>query len=132
MMDKVSERRYLANSFFLTINTVLVGLIAGFGAFLHQSQLLWVIIACSAGFLLSYTWRRLIVSYKELNSGKFTIIHMLESRLPANLFAAEWDVLGKGIGPEYTPFSRTELNVPIVFMVLYVIIPILIILEIII
>ena len=119
MMDKVSERRHNANSFFLTVNTILISILS---AVIGASNVLsfglsWILIASVAGALLCVTWWTLIASYRQLNQGKFIIIHLLESRLPARLFDAEWEAL-KEIG--YRPFSRLERIVPIVFTLMYI------------
>ncbi|MCL4301555.1 MAG: hypothetical protein KJ077_37995 [Anaerolineae bacterium] len=121
MQDKVSERRHSANTFFLTVNTALVTAIVGFISITPQPnvQYGWIILAAIAGVVFSFTWWRLIQSYKQLNSGKFKIIHLLETRLPAKLFDAEWDALGHGDGTVYRPFNQEEKRVPIVFGALY-------------
>lgn len=132
MMDKVSERRHQANSFFLTANTFLITALTGFVSLTQHSsiQFGWIIIAAVAGIVFSLTWRSLINSYGQLNSGKFKIIHLLETRLPAKLFDAEWDALNRGDGTIYKPFTQTETNVPLVFSVLYAMLAIFAILDI--
>lgn len=121
MTDKVSERRHHANSFFLTVNTALITALTGLISLTDQAvvQYGWIAVAAVAGVVFCLAWRRLILSYHQLNRGKFKIIHLLEARLPARLFDAEWDALGRGDGTVYTPFTRTEMAVPIVFAVLY-------------
>lgn len=122
MMDKVSERRHQANSFFLTVNVILITALTGFISLTHQSgiQCGWMLITALAGVTFCLTWRRLIQSYGQLNSGKFKIIYLLETRLPARLFEAEWDALNHGDGTVYKPFTRTEVRIPLVFAGLYV------------
>jgi hypothetical protein len=124
MMDKVSERRHTANSFFLTVSTALVAGLAGFLAsstiVSASSKSTLALIAGAAGILFCYVWRRLIYSYDQLNTGKFVIIHMLESRLPAKAYDAEWKALGEGKNEAlYTPFTRVERWIPVVFMAFY-------------
>ena len=121
LMDKISERRIQANSFFLTVNTLLVTALTTILSLadLSDIQYRWMILASFGGIIFSYTWRRLIQSYKELNTGKFRIIHLLETRLPAKLFDAEWDALNKGDGTVYYPFSHVEMTIPIIFFIIY-------------
>lgn len=122
MMDKVSERRYKANSFFLTIHTSLITVLSGFISLTQQqiNQHSWILIVSAiTGIIICFTWWRLINSYRELNRGKFKIIHLLETRLPANLFDAEWDALNHGDGTVYRPFTHVEIYVPLVFAGLY-------------
>ena len=131
LMDKVTERRNQANSFFLTVNTILITALTGFMALMQKpsTRYSWTIIAVIAGIVFCLTWRRLIHSYSELNKGKFVIIHLMESRLPAQLFSAEWDALRHGDGTVYHPFAKSEKFVPLVFVLLYVILALLITLE---
>ena len=61
------------------------------------------------GCVLCFVWRSLISSFRQLSRGKFDVIHALEQRLPARIFAAEWAVLGRGEDPKkYVPFTGTE------------------------
>src|SRR5215207_998331 len=115
MADKISERRQSANSFFLTVNTALIaflGLVAtpnvgsdpGVAA---NPPLPWVLVVSAAGVVLCYTWFRLVRSYKDLNSGKFKVIHAIESRLPSSPYDAEWEAVGRGEDPMlYLPFTH--------------------------
>ncbi len=122
MMDKTSERRHQANSFFLTVNTALVTILTGFVSIEKQATTNYgslLIISAIAGVTFCITWRRLIRSYGQLNSGKFKVIHALEKRLPANLFKAEWEALNHGDGTLYKPFTNVEVITPIVFAILY-------------
>src|SRR5713101_8770183 len=83
LLDKISERRQTANSFFLTVNTglcALVGYIFSKEAAPELRSLLLFIPV--AGVLLSYFWLRLVRSYRDLNTAKFTIVHLIEEQLP--------------------------------------------------
>jgi len=120
MADRISARRQSANSYFLTINTGLVGLI-GYVTTKDTSNYLWLVAA--AGIALSYLWYRLIRSYRDLNSGKFKVIHFIEKRLPLNPYDAEWEAIGRGEDSKlYKPSTHIEMGVPWVFMLLHAII----------
>lgn len=122
MADNVSQRRHQANAFFLTVNLALVTALSRFvaGDGSTVASYIGVVIAAVAGIAFSYFWRRLIRSYRQLNSGKFKVIHQLESRLPARLYDAEWTALGRGEDPElYIPLTRVEEYVPLAFALLY-------------
>lgn len=122
MTDRISDRRQQANTYFLTINTVLVTLAAGFIEFakLTGAESWWLLGVAAAGWTLCYTWYRLIESYKQMNSGRFKVIHELERCLPASVYDAEWEALGRGKDPSlYTPFTETEMKVPVIFGLLY-------------
>ncbi|SRR5260370_9947158 len=120
MADKVSDRRQLANTYFLTANSLLVtiyGILAGSTNVIHQK--LWQYCVPTAGLLIAFTWARLIQSYRELNSGKFEVIHLLEAKLPASMYKAEWQILEQGSGAKYLPFTHVERFVPWIFLGLY-------------
>ena len=70
-------RRGVANSFFLTLNTAVVG---GLGA----ADVEWYLAA--AGILLSVAWWLLLRSYRDLNRAKFRVILDLEKRMPAHIY----------------------------------------------
>jgi hypothetical protein len=92
MVDRISARRPTANSFFLTINSALLAF-AGFftrkedGA---SAPLAWLVVVGVVGLLLCLSWYRLVRSYRDLNTGKFRVIHEIETRLSLALFGAEW------------------------------------------
>jgi len=75
MADRISNRRQNANSFFLTINSAIIG----FGGYVKTSNSNENnrIIAL-AGLVLCYVWYRLIRSYKDLNIGKYKVIPEIE------------------------------------------------------
>ncbi len=76
-----------------------------------------------AGLVLSCLWYRLILSYKQLNSGKFKVVHEIESMLPVRPYAAEWTALGQGYKPnQYKPFTDIELLIPRIFFCIHVIV----------
>lgn len=122
--DNISDRRQSANSFFLTVNTAIIGIISYMQLGLKSKSdtgLYWIIGI--AGMALCYTWFRLIRSYKDLNSGKFKVIHEIEQNLPIAPYDAEWESLGRGENPKlYHPFTKVEMNVPWIFFSLHFII----------
>ena len=117
--DKISERRHQANAFFLTVNTAIIGVtgyLAGDG-----KNLVW--LAALAGILFSFTWKRLIASYRSLNTAKFQVIHQLEQRLPFAAYDEEWVQLEHGKNSSvHTPFSKIEAAIPFVFMLLHAVV----------
>jgi len=118
--EKISDRRQTANSFFLGLNTALLGLLG----WLHTSQntksdVLFVAASVAAG-LICFFWYRMMRSYRDLNSAKFEVIHAIEKRLPLSMYDVEWDVLQRGTDrSKYWPFSHIEMNVPLVFIGIY-------------
>ncbi|MBS1844261.1 MAG: hypothetical protein JST53_07570 [Actinobacteria bacterium] len=128
MADRISARRGVANSFFLSINT---GLVAVLGA----ADLRWYVPVSGIAFCI--TWWALLKSYRELNTAKFEIIVRMEERLPERLFGEEWERLKRdsphgGSGEEkqtrtwagklagYRELGEIERIVPVVFSAIYV------------
>lgn len=120
--EALTQRRQGVNTFFLSANSLLVagaGLILRGGAASHMESMILVLLS-AIGLGLAFVWRRLIHSFRQLSAGKFEVIHALEERLPARVFAAEWKALGSGEDPDvYRPFTRTESKTPLVFAALH-------------
>jgi hypothetical protein len=81
MADRISGRRALANTFFLTVNTGLAALLGG-------NNLRWYVAAAGIVFALAWWW--LLQSYRKLNWAKFEVINAIEPRLPLQLFSDEF------------------------------------------
>jgi hypothetical protein len=123
MADRISARRENANSFFLTLNTAVVGfvgyLVGTDKLASYDSELSLIGIA---GVLLSYLWYRIIRSYRGLNSAKFKVVHEIERFLPLRPYDAEWEFVGRGKNPKlYLPFTHVEIAIPWIFLTLHMI-----------
>ncbi|CAN2040336.1 Small integral membrane protein [Candidatus Magnetomoraceae bacterium gMMP-15] len=118
MTDRISQRRQTANTWFLTINTALLTVV---GVFLSKGiDPAFFIFVALAGMINCSLWRRLILSYKQMNKGRFDVIHAIESKLPLCIYEAEWITLGEGKDKKkYKPFTHIEQLVPVVFLFLY-------------
>ena len=120
--EALVERRQGVNTFFLSVNSLVL---AAAGLLLRDGKLSdmesWALICLSlGGCTLCFVWHRLISSFRQLSKGKFDVIHAIERRLPARMFAAEWVALGLGKDPKkYRPFTGTEKMTPVVFAVLH-------------
>jgi hypothetical protein len=121
MADRVSARRSLTNTFFLTLNTAIF---AAIGALWKERSattpwllvfpLLALIVQCGA-------WYFLVRSYRQLNSAKYVVIGVLEERLPASPYwKAEWKALGEGKDKaKYWPMTHLEQWIPLIFAATY-------------
>ncbi len=118
MADRISARRSTANTFFLTLNTLVIGALS---ACAEKFSRLSVIVVCIAAIVLCYVWKRLINSYRQLNTAKYAVIGEFEKKLPASPYSsADWNALGEGKDPrKYKQLTVVEKWVPIVFMCLY-------------
>lgn len=118
--ESLVQRRQTMNAFFIT---AIGGLLAIAGALEKfgktDSTLASFLLMASfgiAGMFLCNSWRNLIDNYGKLNAAKFRVILKLEKSLPAQVFAAEWAALGKGLRPQkYKSFTSTENMVPLWF-----------------
>jgi len=123
MADRVTARRGLANSFFLTVNTAVLGVLGTHGAS-------WYLAV--AGIILSVSWWALLKSYRDLNAAKFKVILAMEQNLPARLYGDEWNHLHKepaqpsssraalrAWAAQYRELGFVERTVPWVFALVY-------------
>ena len=115
MADNISARRQSANSFLLTANIAIIAFVGYVGE--NPGNL----IVSLAGTVVCFIWYRIIRSYKDLNSGKFKVIHEIEKELPFSPYEAEWEALGRGKDSKrYLPFTSIESYVPVIFGILHV------------
>lgn len=120
-IEKTSDRRQHANSYFITINTALISLIGlSFQIKVFENLSFVKSILALVGIIVCIVFWYLIRSYKQLNTGKFDVVHKIEEHLPLALYKYEWEVLGKGEdNKKYYPFSHIELVIPWVFGIIY-------------
>ena len=107
MADRVSVRRGIANSFFLTVNTAMLAVLG-----VRNSD--WYLAV--SGVILCILWWSLLRSYRALNAAKFSVILKMEKRLPVRLYADEWDELRAG---KHRELGALERIVPWAFMLVY-------------
>lgn len=122
MADRLSARRGLTNSFFLTVNTGVFTLIALFWKDRPGVDPLALVLPTVVAVLECGAWWWLLRSYRQLNGAKFQVIGLLEARLPASPYwRAEWGALGEGKDKrKYVPLTHLEQWVPVLFAAVYV------------
>jgi uncharacterized membrane protein len=117
--ERLVARRQAENRFFLSINALIVTVLS---VLLRQGisdreASGGILLLGAAGVALCWAWLRMIDSYKDLNTAKFTIIASFEAHLPVRMFGAEWDT---ATAAGYQPFTTIEKRVPFVFGALHV------------
>ncbi len=119
MMDRISQRRMTSNTLFITINSALLTLFSLFKLTVSN----WGVLTSVVGIIITLSWYSIINSYKQLNTGKFEVIHELEACLPLSLYQYEWKILEEGKNEEkYLPLSHIERYVPIAYGIIYFVI----------
>lgn len=119
MADKVSQRRQAANSFYLSVNTAIIGA----SAYIETVRADWTstVVISIAGIAISALWARNIVSYRTLNAAKFRVINEIEETLPIAAYTAEWNYLDPDRdGIRHKAFHKVEIAVPWVFILVHV------------
>ncbi len=130
MADKISERRMQTNKFYISILSALLALLSILISKDSFNQTLTFAIVSLLGITLSILWYINIKSYRQLNSGKFKVIHEMEQNLPFPCYDREWQILGEGKEKnKYLQLTRVEkyipliLSIPYIILLLYVLIP---------
>lgn len=120
-VEKTSDRRQHANNYFITINTALISLIGlSFQNKFFENLSGIKFVLALVGIIICVIFSHLIRSYKQLNTGKFAVIHKIEENLPLALYKYEWEILGEGKDKtKYYPFSHIELLIPWIFGLVY-------------
>lgn len=126
MMVQSSEalvsRRQNVNTFFVTANGFLlsgVALVAKDGVPGNRIAIALMIMSF-VGLITSLIWRQLLLSFGQLNAGKFMVINAMEQHLAAPLYDAEWIALAEGRDKTvYRSFTDNEARVPLVILAVY-------------
>lgn len=122
MADKVSERRMQTNKFYISLLSALFALFSILASLGGLEQYLIFIIISPLGIVLCILWYINIRSYRQLNSGKFKVIHEMEQFLPFFCYDKEWKVLGKEKEKnQYLQFTKIERYIPIILAIPYII-----------
>lgn len=125
MADRISQRRSKANTFFLSVNTLLVTAIGVLSKLESDFEILnswWALTTSLAGILFCWTWLSIINSYRQLNTGKFKVINTIEQKLPLAMYKAEWSYLKpKGGASRYKQLTVVEVLVPKIFGLVYLV-----------
>jgi len=133
MADRVSARRGQANQFYLTLQTLLLGVPALFGAVSDGGAIdpLRGCLLAVVGAIVSITWWLQLRSYRDLNKAKFVVINKIEEdHFTVRPFSAEWEALKTDNVPfwkgRYAELGAVERIVPWIFLVVNVLLAIMV------
>ena len=112
--ERLVSRRQEENRFFLSINAVVVTVVSVVlsQGISDQQASAGILLLSLAGAALCWAWYEIVESYQVLNSAKFDVIEQFEMQLPARMFGSEWD---SALSRNYSPFTRIEKRVPMIF-----------------
>lgn len=117
MTDRISDRRERTNRFYISLLSAFLALfsiIVGRNI-LDEFQAVVFMTIGILGLGLCALWNINIRSYRQLNLGKFKVIHEMEQWLPFNCYNREWEILGKGKEAKtYLKLTRVEQYIPII------------------
>lgn len=122
MADRVSTRRAQTNRFYISLLSGLLALLSIVVTREVFNGILSVIFVAVGilGIVLCFLWYINICAYRQLNSGKFKVIHEMEQRLPFPAYEREWVILGKGKeSKKYLKLTRIEQCVPFALAIPY-------------
>ncbi|MFD9499661.1 hypothetical protein [Streptomyces sp. NPDC060035] len=124
MADRISTRRGLTNSFFLTLNLAAISTVAALAPKIDQglnsiALSIVILILCGQCFVWFHTLR----SYRLLNKAKYAVIEVLEEKLPARAYSqGEWHALVRsGQHGKYLRLTSAEQSMPLLFTMGYAI-----------
>ena len=127
--EDVISRRQAVSNFYITVNSTLITILSAIIAILNgigQEYSLLITTTCCyfvpiLGVLLCLNWRRLVLSYGQLNAAKMKVISALEKKLPFNIYDVEWKVQTDKLGKrKYISFTNIEKLIPLIFIMVYV------------
>ena len=124
MADNISQRRQQTNQFYISLLSALIAILAIVldkdNAQVVDMRLIILLISVM-GIIISVIWNVNINSYRQLNTGKFKVIHEMEKDLPYPCYDKEWEFLGQGANSKkYFQLTRVERWVPVIFSLPYV------------
>jgi hypothetical protein len=123
MADRVSARRNLTNTFFLSLNSAVVAVVAAaLGGEPSRESVLLAVAGLTVLLAQCAAWFVMVRSYRQLNTAKYAVVGAFEQRLPAYAYSrAEWRALGEGRDwRRYLPLTHVEQWVPVTFAAAYV------------
>ena len=112
LTDRLSQRREHTNNLYISLVSGLFAVIALVLNNGEASDLRYVCIL----------WYINIESYRQLNTGRFKVIHEMEKYLPYPCYSREWEILGEGREPKkYRPITHIQRYVPLAILLPYLI-----------
>ena len=124
--QKYSERRQISSQIYLTINTVIFGILAFMikDSGLHGWNLVFVSLPfIGIGSLACIIWHRIIWNLEAIIGWHYQQLREMEDSLSGShrIFNREWDEFFKPRGKKKFSFSNLEAQLPRLLIALYII-----------
>lgn len=118
--EKVSDRRGIANNFFLAVNSAVSVALAAFGWFSDDAAVWPLLVSATIMISICALWGLTLHNYRQLNSVKWRVVNVMEERLLAAPWLAEWQQLNEGNSRRgYRRITVVEEWVPGLFASIY-------------
>lgn len=116
---QLSDRRQALNAIYISVNSVVLGavaILAQVGGLSSPVFLAVEVFVAFAGFLIAGQWKRMIKMYQALLRFRFTVLIEMEKTLavPCNVKMYSEEKRARLYG-----FSELELQLPVIFQLLY-------------
>ncbi len=112
-VGSVGTRYATANGFYVSVVTLLLGVMAYAGAGKALDEVSYPVLFIVAVFAVAicWIWRKTIVFYGHLFAGKFEVLKVLEKELPVPVYALEHKAVY--LERSAQPLTRNEAKVPL-------------------
>lgn len=117
--NELSNRRHSSNKLYLAMNGAILSAAALASrqvkslSEIDDGIMLFYVFLSIIGVFVNDVWSKQVRSYRQLSSGKFKIINMLEEYLNVAIFTTEWKALSNGKDEKiYASFTKNEVRIP--------------------
>lgn len=124
--NDLTNHRHSSNKLYVAMNGAILSAMALVSRYVNQLSeiedgiLMIFVILSIVGIGVNSVWAKQVISYRQLSSGKFRIINMMEKYLKVAIFTAEWRALANGEDEKvYAAFTKNEERIPINLKRLY-------------
>lgn len=130
LADRTSVRRSTANTFFVSLHSIIAGVVGYLAATRNPSAKLDTFSLATlavVGVILSLTWWGILRYFRRLSKAKWSVINEMECQLSTTPFLDEWALLHPGEGASswlkkqsHREATLVEQIVPLTFAAVYV------------
>jgi len=108
--NELTNKRQSINSIYIAINSALIGFIVS------SFKDLGIALSC-VGFVVSWLWLFMLISYRKLSISKFEVIAMMEKDMKFKPYDLEWQAAKN---KKYIAITILEIVTSIIFILGYI------------